>query len=134
MTHAYFSSVSAHSEWSLSWLHADAKSTPFFFFSFCLPLTHPSDALFFITIQHFRTWRGRLRIEMYIFALWKQPLNIFSTEVSACRWHSQTRTIINFYWRKKFAESKSLKDMAQINCCSICTNLMSKTFEGKCVF
>lgn len=53
-----------------------------------LSLIHPTDALFFITIQHFTTWMERLTIEVK---------NLFSTTVSAFNWHSQTHTIINLY-------------------------------------
>lgn len=97
MTHAYFSSVSAHSECSLSWLHADAKSTLFSFSSFCLSLSHsPLQCPVLHHYSAFQNMERKAENRDTYFRLTKKhlqkQLSPFPTEVSACLWHPKTHT------------------------------------------
>lgn len=107
MTHTYFSSVSARSDWNLSWLHAEAKSALFHLCSVHLsrlPLYKP--VLHYYSQQGERCWESR-RIDLPCRKhLWKQ-FPCFFLRVSVCL-------------------------QVEINC-SIYTNEVSETLEDECV-
>lgn len=113
--------VSAHSEWSLLWLHAGTKSALFpFVFSFVLlsliPLTsvlyhHSTDMNMETQGKHIK------KISIYGICHWQISMP-FLFQPNICQNMLKEKVLYTLEWE----------------ICSICTNLMSLTFKGECVY